>query len=414
MNGSSETMNAHHLNNGSAHCGAQNASGSSNGHSGVGGHPTKKIVVLVAGAAGFIGSHMARRLKHDPAGRFTVVGADVRTNDYMQPDEFCDVFHQVDLRKRENCLEVTKGCHWVFNFAADMGGMGYIQSNQAYILYNNTMITFNMAEASRLNGVQRYLYTSSACVYPEHKQETEDNPGLREGDAWPARPQDAYGMEKLYGEVLCKHYMEDYHMEMRVARLHNIYGPKGAWKGGREKAPAAFCRKVICSRDNFEMWGDGLQTRSFCFIDDCVEGLMRLMQSDVREPLNIGSDEMVSMQEMARMICAFDNKPLGFTYTSGPMGVRGRNSNNDLIRERLGWAPSTRLVDGLRATYDWVKVQVARDQANGLDVHGPDYSSSRVVVRADRTAAAVPAVDDNNVNVNVETSAELKKKDVEM
>eukprot|EP00003_Mantamonas_plastica_P026900 TRINITY_DN5641_c0_g1_i2.p1 TRINITY_DN5641_c0_g1~~TRINITY_DN5641_c0_g1_i2.p1 ORF type:complete len:348 (+),score=135.61 TRINITY_DN5641_c0_g1_i2:291-1334(+) len=336
--------------------------------------------VCVAGGAGFIGSHLAKRLKAE--GHY-VVAADWNRNDYMKEEEFCDEFHLVDLRKLDTCLQVTKDCDWVLNLAADMGGMGYIQSNHSVILYNNTMISFNLVEASRVNKVKKFFYASSACIYPEYKQLDTDNPGLKEDDAWPAEPQDAYGLEKLASEELCKHYGADFdYIQFRVARFHNIYGPQGTWKGGREKAPAAFCRKVLCSDKEFEMWGDGKQTRSFCYVDDCVEGVLRLMMSDFKEPINIGSEEMVTMNEMAKLVMGFEGKELEINHIPGPEGVRGRNSDNNLIRKELGWEPSIKLADGLRRTYDWIKEEIASEQAEGVD---NDYSTSTVVTNQEIT-----------------------------
>jgi GDP-D-mannose 3', 5'-epimerase len=258
-----------------------------------------------------------------------------------------------------------------------MGGMGFIQSNHSRIFYNNTMISFNMVEAARIAGVKRFFYSSSACIYPENIQTDPKNPGLKESDAWPAQPQDAYGLEKLCTEELCKHYgLENPSMQFRVARFHNIYGPHGTWKGGREKAPAAFCRKAFASTEDFEMWGDGLQTRSFCFIDDAVEGVWRLFNSDVTEPLNVGSDEMVSMNDMARMALTIAGKDIPIRHIPGPEGVRGRNSDNTLIRARLGWAPSISLKDGLERTFAFIKGQIEGERAKG--VHN-DYSKSKVV-----------------------------------
>lgn len=339
--------------------------------------PEAKLRILVSGAGGFIASHLAKRLKSE--GHF-VVCADWKRNDHMPEEMFCDEFHLVDLRVFDNCAQVVKGCNHVFNLAADMGGMGFIQSNHSVILYNNTMISFQMLEASRIAGVERFFYASSACIYPENKQlDTEvEGGGLREEDAWPAQPQDAYGLEKLVTEELAKHYDKDFGMECRVARFHNIYGPYGTWKGGREKAPAAFCRKVLTSEEHFEMWGDGQQTRSFTYIDDCVEGILRVTKSDFKEPLNLGSSEMVSMNDMAATIMAFDGKGLPIKHIPGPEGVRGRNSDNALILEKLGWEPTVRLADGLRLTYDWIKGQLAAEAATkGKDLSS--YAHSMVV-----------------------------------
>jgi len=307
---------------------------------------------------------------------FVIVG-DWAKNEYFKQEEYCDEFHLVDLRTLDECLKLTKGAEDVYNLAADMGGMGFIQSNHSVILYNNTMISFNMAEAARRTGAKRFFYSSSACIYPENKQVDPNNPGLKESDAWPAEPQDAYGLEKLVSEELCKHYMQDFGIEFRVARFHNIYGPQGTWKGGREKAPAAFCRKVIASEKEFEMWGDGEQTRSFCLVDDCVEGILRLMRSDVKIPLNIGSEEMISMNDLAKLIMKFEDKKLTIRHIPGPEGVRGRNSNNDLIKQKLGWAPSINLETGLRKLYTWLKVEIEKEKAHGVDT--TIYASSKVV-----------------------------------
>jgi len=336
--------------------------------------PTEKLRICVTGAGGFIASHLAKRLKSE--GHF-VVGCDWKRNEHFKEEEFCDEFHLVDLRVFENCKKVCAGCHHVFNLAADMGGMGFIQSNHGTILYNNTMISFNMLEAARQNKAQRFFYASSACIYPEFKQlDTEvEGGGLKEADAWPSQPQDAYGLEKLASEELCMHYNKDFHIECRIARFHNIYGPHGTWKGGREKAPAAFCRKVLTSPDEIEMWGDGKQTRSFTFIDDCVEGILRITKSDFREPLNLGSDEMVSMNEMMELVKSFESKALPIKHIPGPEGVRGRNSDNALILEKLGWQPSVKLADGLKLTYFWIKKQIEGEGATNVS----GYAKSMVV-----------------------------------
>jgi GDP-D-mannose 3',5'-epimerase len=242
------------------------------------------------------------------------------------------------------------------------------------------MISFNLVEAARKCGVKRFFYSSSACIYPEYKQMETQIAALKESDAWPAQPQDAYGLEKLVTEELCKHYGKDFGIEFRIARFHNIYGPQGTWKGGREKAPAAFCRKVAASQSEFEMWGDGKQTRSFCFVDDCVEGVLRLMRSDFREPLNIGSEEMVSMNDMAELVMQIANKKLTIKHIPGPEGVRGRNSDNTLIRQVLGWAPGISLKEGLTRLYPWITSQMEQEKASGVDVSV--YASSKVVQQA--------------------------------
>merc|ERR1711988_835661 len=276
--------------------------------------------MCVTGGGGFIGAHLAMKLKSE--GHW-VRCVDWKNHEYMEPAEFCDEFLLLDLRNLENCKKAVEGCEWVFNLAADMGGMGFIQSNHSRILYNSAMISFNVVEAARIaKTVKKFFYASSACVYPEYKQLTEDIAALKEKDAWPAQPQDAYGLEKLVAEELLMHYGEDFGIGVHIARFHNIYGIKGTWKGGREKAPAAFCRKGITSTEEFEMWGNGKQTRSFCYVDDAVEGVIRLMMSDYHKPLNIGSDEMVSMNEMAEMVMKIKGKQLNINHIPGPEGVR--------------------------------------------------------------------------------------------
>jgi len=339
---------------------------------------TEKRTILVAGGGGFIGSHLALRLKNE-GHRIRI--ADTKRNEYFVEADICHEFLQVDLRSMEHCVEACKGTDWVYNLAADMGGMGFIQSNHSVILYNNIMISFNMVEAARRAGVKRFFYSSSACIYPEHKQLDTANPGLKESDAWPAAPQDAYGLEKIATEELCKYYGKDFKMEFRIGRFHNIYGPQGTWKGGREKAPAAFCRKARCStpETGFEMWGDGKQTRSFCYIDDCVEGVIRLMNSDFKEPLNIGSDEMISMLDMGDMALEYAGKKdsVKIKNIPGPEGVRGRNSDNTLIKQVLGWAPNIALKDGLKRTFIWINEQVTKEEKEGVDTRA--YAVSKVV-----------------------------------
>lgn len=242
------------------------------------------------------------------------------------------------------------------------------------------MISLNVLEAARIANCTRFFYASSACIYPEGKQlETEvEGGGLKEDDAWPAQPQDAYGLEKLASEEIAMHYTKDFGIECRIARFHNIYGPYGTWKGGREKAPAAFCRKAITSVGEVEMWGDGKQTRSFTFIDDCVEGILRITKSDYRQPLNLGSDEMISMNDMMNLILGFDGEKKGIKHIPGPEGVRGRNSDNKKILEKLGWAPSIRLADGLNVTYHWIKGELENEAKDGSKDQ-TEYAKSMVV-----------------------------------
>eukprot|EP00927_Polykrikos_kofoidii_P039079 TRINITY_DN3350_c0_g1_i2.p1 TRINITY_DN3350_c0_g1~~TRINITY_DN3350_c0_g1_i2.p1 ORF type:complete len:408 (+),score=69.58 TRINITY_DN3350_c0_g1_i2:86-1225(+) len=336
-----------------------------------------KKKVCIGGGAGFIGSHLAMRLRRDG---WYVVCADWKENEFMKPDEFCDEFLHIDLRKLDNCLKATKDCEHVYNLAADMGGMGFIESNQSVLLFNNTMLSFNMLEASRMNGTKRYFYSSTACVYNEDYQLDPENTGLKESHAWPAKPQDTYGLEKLYAEEMCLAYAKDFPIVTRVARYHNVYGPYGTWKGGREKAPAAFCRKAICSKDQFEVWGDGLQTRSFMYVDDCVEGTLRIMNGDYDQPLNLGTEFMVSMNGFAHTALSFEGKTIPLKHIPGPQGVRGRNSDNTLIKEKLGWEPSTSIEDGLKPTYFWIKEQVDKEAAAGVDISV--YASSKLVVQS--------------------------------
>ncbi len=309
--------------------------------------------VLVTGAGGFIGHHLVTYLRQQ--GHW-VRGVDVKYPEFSDVD--ADDFRLLDLRVWENCLEATDGVDHVYALAADMGGMGFISKNHGTIIRNNSLINMHTLEAARQNSVSRYLYTSSACVYPDHLQQVADVAPLREEDAYPADPQDAYGWEKLLAERACLYFAEEFGMETRIVRFHNIYGPLGTYDGGREKVPAALCRKVARASDGdaIEVWGDGEQTRSFCFIDDCVEGIYRLMQSDYRDPLNLGRDRMVTINELARIIIGISGKrDLGLRHVDGPQGVRGRNSDNSRLREVLGWEPATPLEEGLVPTYRWIE-----------------------------------------------------------
>jgi len=289
-----------------------------------------------------------------------VRGADIKAPEYGE--SAADEFLLLDLRRWEQCLQATVGVDEVYALAADMGGMGFISANHSLILYNNALINLHTLEAARENGISRYLYTSSACIYPEYKQMDANVTPLKESDAYPAMPQDAYGWEKLITERICKHYREDYGFETRIVRFHNIFGTLGTWDGGREKAPAALCRKIAHAKltgvDSIDIWGDGEQTRSFCYIDDCVEGIYRLMRSDFNEPLNLGQDRMVTINQLADMIAKIAGVRIGKKHISGPQGVRGRNSDNSLLREVLGWEPAISLEDGLATTYRWIEQQV--------------------------------------------------------
>lgn len=313
--------------------------------------------VLVTGAGGFIGHHLVTFLK---AKGDWVRGVDIKEPEYAPSD--ADDFRLLDLRRWENCLEATRDVDDVYALAADMGGMGFISMHHALILHNNSLINIHTLDAARENGVKRYLYTSSACVYPEFKQLDAQVTPLKEDDAYPAQPQDAYGWEKLVTERLCTHYREDYGIQTRIVRFHNIFGRLGTWEGGREKAPAAMCRKVavakLTANPLVEVWGDGEQTRSFCYIDDCVEGIHRLMESGHPEPLNLGQDRMVTINELAHMVAGVAGTQVELKHVPGPMGVRGRNSDNTRLREVLGWEPRISLEEGLRRTYAWIEEQV--------------------------------------------------------
>ena len=312
--------------------------------------------VLVTGAGGFIGHHLITTLKENG---YWVRGVDIKKPEFTDID--ADEFELLDLRRWENCLEATKDVDHVYALAADMGGMGFISANHATILHNNALINLHTLEAARENGVNRYLYTSSACIYPEHLQTDTDVTPLKEADAYPAAPQDAYGWEKLVSEIAAHYYHQEYDLDVRVVRFHNIYGPYGTWTGGREKAPAALCRKVAEVEDggSIEVWGDGEQTRSFCSIDDTVQGIFRLMMSDFTEPLNLGRDRMVTINELAEIIIEISGKKnISLKHVEGPQGVRGRNSDNTKLREVLGWEPSIPLEVGLVPTYRWIEEQV--------------------------------------------------------
>ncbi len=313
--------------------------------------------ILVTGAGGFIGHHLVKRLKAD--GHW-VRGADLKYPEYEK--SAADEMEILDLRKVENCEQATRGgIDEVYNLAADMGGIGYITAFHADISRNNILINAHMLEASRQNGVKRFLFSSSACVYNQAKQKDPNVTALREEDAYPADPEPGYGWEKLFAEELCRYYYKDYGFETAIVRFHNVYGPLGTYEGGKEKAPAAISRKVAVAQDGdeIEVWGDGEQTRSFMHVDDCVEGLIRLMASGYREPLNLGTDELVTINELVDMVARVAGKRIKKRHNlTGPQGVRGRNSDNTRLREVLGWEPSINLEKGLANTYPWIASQV--------------------------------------------------------
>jgi nucleoside-diphosphate-sugar epimerase len=314
--------------------------------------------ILVTGAGGFIGHHLVKRLSAD--GHW-VRGVDIKEPEYEATQ--ADEFELLDLRKFDNCLIASRsGIDQVYNLAADMGGIGFISANHADIARNNTLINLHMLEASRLQGVRRFLFSSSACVYAQSKQRDQDVTPLREQDAYPAEPEPGYGWEKLYTEQLCQYFTQDYALDTRVVRFHNVYGPLGTYDGGREKAPAAVCRKVALAKEGsvIDIWGDGKQTRSFMYIEDCVEGLLRIMSSDFREPLNLGTDRLISIDGLVDLVADIAGKRLSKRHDlSRPQGVRGRNSDNSLLNHVLGWEPSISLEQGLAVTYSWIAQELA-------------------------------------------------------
>jgi len=324
-----------------------------------------KKTALVLGAGGFIGNHLVTRLKNEG---YWVRGVDLKYPEYQDKSD-ADEFVIGDLK---DTLLVSKvfwhnskkslndpGFDEVYQLDADMGGAGYIFSgeNDANVMHNSAMINLNVADQAVKTNVGRLFYSSSACMYPEHNQLDPDNPNCEESSAYPANPDSEYGWEKLFSERLFHAYNRNYGLDVRIARFHNIYGPKGTWQGGKEKAPAAICRKVIEATSEIEIWGDGEQTRSFLYIDECVEGVRRLMQSDCLDVVNIGSEEMVTINQLVDIAASIENKSLVKNHIDGPLGVRGRNSDNKLIQEKLGWSPNYPLSKGIEQTYNWIKEQ---------------------------------------------------------
>jgi GDP-D-mannose 3', 5'-epimerase len=312
--------------------------------------------VLVTGAGGFIGHHLVKYLVNKG---YWVRGVDTKLPEYELSS--AQEFELLDLRRFDNCLIASRGIDEVYNLAADMGGIGYITSSHANVARNSAMINLHMLEAARHNAVERFVFSSSACVYPQNLQKEAEVISLKEEDAYPADPEEGYGTEKLFTEELCRYYQEDYGFTTRVARWHNVYGPLGTYEGGKEKAPAAICRKVALLPDGgeIEVWGDGKQTRSFMYVDDCVEGIHRIMHSDYPHPLNLGTEELVTIDQLVDFVADIAGKHISKSHdVSKPQGVRGRNSDNTKIRQVLGWEPHIPLREGLVPTYRWIEAKL--------------------------------------------------------
>lgn len=312
--------------------------------------------ILVTGAGGFIGHHLVKNLVDQG---YWVRGADIKLPEYETSP--ADEFELLDLRRFDNCLIATRGIDEIYHLAADMGGIGYITAYHADISHNSAMINLHMIEAARINAVERFLFSSSACVYPMYLQKSPDVTNLKEEDAYPAEPEEGYGTEKLFMEEMCRYYQEDYGFQTRVVRFHNVYGELGTYEGGKEKAPAAICRKLALAADGdeIEVWGDGHQTRSFMHVDDCVEGIYRIMHSDYAHPLNLGTDELVTVNQLVDLVAEIAGKSITKRHDlSKPQGVRGRNSDNSRLRETLGWEPQILLSEGLVPTYQWIESEL--------------------------------------------------------
>ena len=327
----------------------------------------KNKKILIVGAGGFIGGHLTKKLLEN---NNSIVAADIKPKEYWFQDfENVKNYYSMDMKEINNCRKVTKNIDYVFNMACNMGGMGFIENNKAECM-QSVLINTNLLIACKEDGIKKYFFSSSACAYNKSKQQDVFVEGLKENDAYPADPEDGYGWEKLFSERMCRHFMEDYGIEVRIGRYHNIYGPYGTFDGGREKAPAALCRKVIEAKQNnkkkIEVWGDGKQTRTFLYIDDCIEGTLRLFESNYSEPVNIGSDEQVSINQMIEIIESVTNtKKLERVYQlDKPKGVRGRSSNNDLVKKILNWSYKIKLKEGLKKTYNWISGEMSKQGSN--------------------------------------------------
>ena len=326
--------------------------------------------ILITGAGGFIAGHLVKEMIKKG---HIIRAVDIKPlNEWYQVSDEADNL-VLDLRERENCYRAVNGFNEVFNLAADMGGMGFIENNKAACMIS-VLINTHLLIASRDCGIDRFFYASSACVYNGDKQTDPNNPGLKESDAYPALAEDGYGWEKLFSERMCRHFMEDFGLTTRVARFHNVYGPFGTYDGGREKAPAAICRKVIeasiTGKKDITIWGDGHQTRSFMYIDDCIKGIQDIMYSNIEEPINLGSSEMVSINQLVDIVEEIAGFRLERKYDlDAPKGVRGRNSENTLIKKYLNWEPSIPLRKGMKKTYDWIKEQVIDDSKNRKELN---------------------------------------------
>jgi len=319
---------------------------------------TKNVKVLVAGAGGFIGHNLVKYLKQKG---YWVRGVDIKNPEYEQTA--ADEFKLLDLREFSNCVQACEGVDEVYQLAADMGGIGFITGNHAIVFRNNALININMLDAAVKNKIKNYLFTSSACIYPQHLQKSADVKQLKEEDAYPADAEPGYGWEKLFTELACQYYMKDYGLKTHIVRFHNIFGPLGTYDGGREKSPAAICRKIALAKqeDEIEIWGDGLQTRSYCYVADCVDGIYKLMQSDFYEPINLGQDRLITINELVDIVANIAGKKITKRHDlSKPQGVRGRNADITLIKKVLGWEPKVSLEKGLEMTYKWIHSQLVK------------------------------------------------------